>query len=245
MKRKSFWNSLLVFCLVGFSVIASFISCEVGLGPAVDVESPDVVISTPPTSAVIRDKFAIAGTWSDDGSIKGLDVTLRNTSTKKEYELKNGVVNQAVDTKDFKGDWSVIVNPFDDKNALPDGSYEATITMTDNGKHKTTITRSFVIDNTPPVVVLQRPSSKATDSVTDLYGQTLSLTGQAADDNNISEIHVNIYKNPDCTGTPDHTVIKYNVPPTISLDVAKFEENTENDYSKIYGSTKKEGKKKC
>ena len=242
MKNKSLFGSILGFCLIALGSIATFISCEVGLGSAVDVESPDLNITTPPTSSVIRQAFAIAGDWSDDGSIKSLDVTLKNTGTKKEYELKDGVVTQDLETKDFKGTWNIIVDPFDQKNPLPDGSYEATITMTDNGKHKTTITRSFVIDNTPPVVVLQRPSSKAADTVTDLYGQTLSLSGQAADDNNISEIHINIYTDPSCTGEPAHRVIKKNVPPTISLDVAKFEENIENDYSAIYGSTTKAGK---
>ena len=244
MKRKSLWNSLLVFCLIGFGTIASFISCEVGLGSAVDVAAPDINITTPPTAAVIRQSFAIAGDWSDDGTIKSLEVTLKNTNTKKEYKLNEGNVKQQEDTKDFKGTWDVIVDPLDTKNPIPDGSYEATISITDNGKHKTQITRSFVIDNTPPVVVLQRPSSKAGDSISDLFGQTLSLTGQAADDNNIKEIHINFYSDPECTDKLlDAPIIKKNIPPTISLDVAKFEEDILNDYAKIYGSIKKEGKK--
>ncbi|MBR3646429.1 MAG: hypothetical protein IKN54_08415, partial [Lachnospiraceae bacterium] len=244
MKRKSLWNSLLVFCLIGFGTIASFISCEVGLGSAVDVAAPDINITTPPTAAVIRQSFAIAGDWSDDGTIKSLEVTLKNTNTKKEYKLNEGNVKQQEDTKDFKGTWDVIVDPLDTKNPIPDGSYEATISITDNGKHKTQITRSFVIDNTPPVVVLQRPSSKAGDSISDLFGQTLSLTGQAADDNNIKEIHINFYSDPECTDKLlDNPIIKTNIPPTISLDVAKFEEDSLNDYAKIYGSIKKEGKK--
>ena len=103
MKRKSLWNSLLVFCLIGFGTIASFISCEVGLGSAVDVAAPDINITTPPTAAVIRQSFAIAGDWSDDGTIKSLEVTLKNTNTKKEYKLNEGNVKQQEDTKDFKG----------------------------------------------------------------------------------------------------------------------------------------------
>ena len=136
MKRKSLWNSLLVFCLIGFGTIASFISCEVGLGSAVDVAAPDINITTPPTAAVIRQSFAIAGDWSDDGTIKSLEVTLKNTNTKKEYKLNEGNVKQQEDTKDFKGTWDVIVNPLDTKNPIPDGSYEATISITDNGRHR-------------------------------------------------------------------------------------------------------------
>ena len=242
MKRKSFWNSLLVFCLIGFSTIASFISCEVGLGPAVDVESPDIKITTPPTSAIIRDSFAIAGTWEDDGSIKSLNVTLKDTGTKKEYSVP-ATLEQEPDTKEFKGAWKAIVEPKSSQNPIPDGSYEATITISDNGNHSTTITKSFVIDNTPPIIVLTRPSTAADSLSSDTYGQTFTLEGQAADTNNVSLIEVEIYSDKDCT--PEsylHTVPLANVPNSINMDVAQFKkDDTTNDYYKIYQDATTEG----
>ena len=91
MKNKSLFGSILGFCLIALIPITAFISCEVGLGAAVDVESPVVEITTPPTASVIRDKFAIAGNWSDDGSIKDLDVVLRNTGTNKACALPEAI----------------------------------------------------------------------------------------------------------------------------------------------------------
>ena len=59
-----------------------------------------------------------------------------------------------------------MIDPTKAGSEIKDGKYEATVTISDNGGHKTSSSRAFVIDNTPPVVVLQRPaSSKAeTDS---------------------------------------------------------------------------------
>ena len=242
MTNKNFFKSILAVCLIAFTSVAAFISCEVGLGEAVDVAAPVVKIATPPTAAVIRDTFAIAGTWSDDGSIKSLEVTLKNTGTKKEYAV-SGSFEQEANTKEFKGSWQAIVNPLDSSAPIPDGSYEATIKFSDNGSHTTTITKSFVIDNTPPIIVLTRPSTAADSLSSDTYGQTFTLEGQAADTNNVSLIEVEIYSDKDCT--PEsylHTVPLANVPNSINLDVAKFEKgDTTNDYFKIYKDATTDG----
>lgn len=242
MKNKNLFKSILALCLVVFTSVAAFISCEVGLGEAVDVAAPVITVSNPPTAAVIRDTFAIAGSWSDDGTIKSLDVTLKNTGTKKEYSV-SGSFEQDADSKDAKGSWKAIVNPLDTENPIPDGSYEATIKFSDNGSHTTTITKSFVIDNTPPIIVLTRPSTAADSLSSDTYGQTFTLEGQAADTNNVSLIEVEIYSDKDCT--PEsylHTVPLLNVPNSINLDVAKFVKgDTSNDYFKIYQDATTDG----
>lgn len=242
MTNKNFFKSILAVCLIAFTSVAAFISCEVGLGEAVDVAAPVIKIATPPTAAVIRDTFAIAGTWSDDGSIKSLEVTLKNTGTKKEYAV-SGSFEQEANTKEFKGSWQAIVNPLDSSAPIPDGSYEATIKFSDYGSHTTTITKSFVIDNTPPIIVLTRPSTAADSLSSDTYGQTFTLEGQAADTNNVSLIEVEIYSDKDCT--PEsylHTVPLLNVPNSINLDVAKFEKgDTTNDYFKIYKDATTDG----
>ena len=235
MKKNNLFKSVLGFCLIGFASIAAFVSCEVGLGAAVDVESPVVEITTPPTASVIRDKFAIAGNWSDDGSIKSLQVTLRNTQTNKAKTFDGSVVLEL----DGSGTWSVVINPVDQE--IADGSYEATVTIQDNGHHKTEITRSFIIDNTAPVVVLSRPSSSKDDpdNLIESYGQYLTLEGQAADDNDIERIVIDFYAKDDPeTRLYQKTITS--IPPTISLDVAKFLDN--EAYSAIYGDEKADEK---
>ena len=235
MKNKSLFGSILGFCLIALIPITAFISCEVGLGEAVDVAAPVISIETPETSAIIRDTFAIAGNWSDDGSIKDLDVVLRNTGTNKEYDGFKPVLTLETDAKDPKGTWSATIDPVTAK--IPDGNYEATITISDNGHHTTEITRTFIIDNTAPVMVLSRPSSSKTDSdnLVESYGQYLTLEGQAADDNDIEEIVINFYSK-DAPETLLWTKRITSIPPTISLDVAKFLDK--DVYTKIYGDEK-------
>ena len=229
------------------SVILMFTSCEIGLGEAVDTEPPSLEIACPVSDAVIRDAFRLAGTWSDDGSIAELTVTLERTDGTKVYGPFAGTVIESEDDNQ-PNTWFCEIYPKDPKDAsfdVVDGSYVATVAITDEGKHTTIMTRQFTIDNTAPIIVLQRPSSKSSvksEKEVDSYGQTFTLEGQAADDNNVNLIRVNIYADEACTQLV-HYVDLNNVPPTISLDVAKFAEGVDNDYSRIYGSTTKNGTK--
>lgn len=235
MKNVKSIGVLLVVLLSGFI----FGSCEIGLGSAVDTEPPSVSIETPGVDVVIRDNFAIKGTWSDDGEIESLTAVLERTDGLTEpFEFAGEVATNEGD--DNSGTWKILVDP--KAQGILDGTYQVTISIKDKGEHVTTQTRTFTIDNTAPLIVLQRPSSKSDSTSVDSYGQSFTLTGQAADDNNVSLIKVKIYSDPECTSLI-HTVDLKNVPPTIELDVAKFVEGEQNDYSKIYGSTTKDGEK--
>ena len=73
--KKSF-VALLSFFVILISILLT-ISCEIGLGSAVDTEPPSLEIAYPPIDSVIRGKFAIGGTWSDDGTIAGVTVSVK------------------------------------------------------------------------------------------------------------------------------------------------------------------------
>ncbi len=79
MKKNNYFAKASFFGLI---FLVSIISCEIGLGSAVDTEPPSVVIETPKVDAVIRDVFAITGRWSDDGSISDVSATLKRTDGK-------------------------------------------------------------------------------------------------------------------------------------------------------------------
>ena len=184
------------FLLTLISILFSF-SCEIGLGASVDTEAPSLEISNPPSDAIIRDEFAITGSWGDDGSISAVYVQMNNieNGTKKEF---SGTSEKTKSEKDNnKGTWKIYINPME--NGLIDGTYEAIIAIKDNGGHTTTMARTFVIDNTPPVLVLSRPSTKDGSKGFDNYGRTFSLEGKAADDNEVNLIEVNIFENADST----------------------------------------------
>ena len=64
---------------VGFLALCLnlFAACEIGLGPSVDTDPPVLTIENPPVDAIVRDVFAIQGSWEDDGAIASVTVTLK------------------------------------------------------------------------------------------------------------------------------------------------------------------------
>ena len=229
MKKKS-----LLSCLIGiiFIPVIIFSACEIGLGASVDVEAPKIDFSdaTITSGAVVRDDFAVFGRWEDDGSIGSITATLKNLSTGSEFQ-KEGAINE-------DNSWSISFSP--ENEGIDDGSYELSILIKDSADHETKISRAFTIDNTPPLVVLSRPSTRlgatlAGTSAFDSYGQKFTLEGKAADDNDVSLIEVNVYDNSACSGAPLKTISLPNVPLTIESDVAEFSSTIPNDYAVIYG----------
>ena len=239
-KFKIRFFSFVLFISVLFSFLITS-SCEIGLGAAVDTLVPTISIDSPAADSTIRDSFSFRGTWSDDGAIMGVSVTLNSINsdgTTKPVAAKNGTVAYA-QVLGQQNTWVCEINPGED--GIKDGNYEANIVITDLAGHSTTATRQITIDNTAPVVVLQRPSTRLESAESDTYGQTVSIEGQAADDSGVGLIEMRIYGDEECTQLL-HTAELKNVPNSISMDVAKFESgNTVNDYYKIYGSTNAKG----
>ena len=150
MKNRGLFVISFLMAVMSLTV---FNSCElnIGLGAAIDTEVPVISIENPPTNAVIREDFVISGTYSDDGEISAIKVELKNLSTKKTYGFTGKL--------DDDTNWSAKIDPLSEESKLPDGKYEATITISDKGGHKSTTNRSFVLDNEAPILVLSRPSS--------------------------------------------------------------------------------------
>lgn len=230
--KKSVCSVISKFGFIAIALSLNFFAaCEIGLGSSVDVEAPKIEFSesTVESGAVVRDAFAVFGSWNDDGSIGSITATLKNLSTGAEFS-KTGTVGE--------NSWNVSFNPASE--SIPDGSYELSVVIKDSADHETKISRAFVIDNTPPLVVLSRPSTKlgatlaGADSF-DSYGQKFTLEGKAADDNDVSLIEVKVYADAACTGNPLKTISLPNVPLTIETDVAEYSSTEPNDYSVIYG----------
>lgn len=244
-------GSLFALCLFSF-VSAFFTSCEVGLGKAVDTSAPSVEIEAPEADFIVREKFVMSGVCSDDQGVVSIKVSLLNTTTHKSYgpfDAKLGRQNDSSETGEKSGlwkcDWTCEINPLDDKAPIPDGDYEATATAKDAYGHSTTGKKSFTIDNTPPLLVLTRPSTKVVQDgsaqIFDTYGAEFDITGQVADDSNIDKLVVSVFSDAECKNLLKNIELK-NVPPTIELSAAKWgaEENDElyGFYEEIYGEEK-------
>ncbi len=223
--------------LAGLLFICNFSSCEVGLGGAVDTQPPSITIEYPNVDSVIRDVFAIGGNWSDDGTIASLTVTLKRTDGNgSEVKIPGECIFD--ENVSGSGTWHAVID-YSEKNLI-DGTYQAIVSIKDKGKHETLSSTTFTIDNTAPVVVLSRPSTKASAAGFDSYGQTFTLEGKAADDNDVELIEVNIYDSEDST-TPIKTVSLTGIPLTIEQDVAVYKAGEANDYAVIYGHTDEDG----
>ena len=228
---KKFFKCLALLSV--FFTITVILSCEIGLGTAVDTEAPVLNVTSPDTDAIICDAFAIKGTWTDDGDIASVSVTIARTDETGSPLTHEATVTGSRD----EGGWYTVFEPSSEN--IIDGSYEATISITDMGGHTVTKTKTFVIDNTSPLIVLQRPGTKLTEEA-DAYGQTFSLEGMYGDDNSVDHIDIEIYRDADFTDYIT-TITKSNVAASMNLNIAVFEEGEENSYSEIYGSTSGNG----
>ncbi|MBO5825120.1 MAG: Ig-like domain repeat protein, partial [Treponema sp.] len=214
MKRKYFY----VFGLV-FSLLVA--SCNIGLGEAIDTESPKIDITSPNEGAIIRDKFAIKGTYSDDGQIKSIVLNLNNlvTGDSKTYD--------AIYSENA---YSFTIDPLNE--GIKDGNYLANVTITDTYGHVTHVSSPYTIDNTAPVIILSRPESKKGSESFEMFGQEFKLEGRAHDDNEI-EIEVQVFSKDD-EEKPLLTKTLKNVNRSIELTVLDAK-NALEDYEKVYG----------
>lgn len=167
------------------SLIFSFLisGCgNVGLGSAVDTQPPKIGVSYPADSAVIRDWFYIAGSCSDDQKVSKIHISIVNNENEEDVHeyttepLENGL------------NWQVKIQ----KEDLVDGKYSAKIKSIDAQEKESSVTSvSFIVDNTPPVLLLSRPLKKGTEKPT-VYGRTLKLAGDISDENDVENLVVRI-----------------------------------------------------
>lgn len=197
-----------VFCTL--AVIAGVLitsTCNnVGLGESVDTQPPSLAITYPEQNVIIRDSFILAGTCSDETSVKSVTVTVKNTDTGTTY-VENAEAQISSDNKS----WQITLNnaePADDEKSeaekektyyagweLPDGKYSVNVIATDkSGKTSDELSRSFDIDNTAPVFVISNPGVvKSGTTSPSAYGSIFTIEGSIAELHSVSSMDVTIY----------------------------------------------------
>ena len=233
---KSFLKGLGLAVFAAFS--AFFFSCDVGLGETVDVMAPIVSITYPPASSIIREKFCLYGSWTDDKGVMLIQVTVRNTDTGKTVYSGNASVGS--------GNWNVTLNTPDEngKYPFPDGKYTVDVVAMDTSKRiSSTSSRGFEIDNTPPVFVIKNPGSKDIETPSS-YGSIFKMNGSIAEAHSVKTLKVTVY-DPDSTdadGNPiqlaEWTESNVNTAGGTSVTFARYDESKadelHNNYAGIY-----------
>ncbi len=236
MKRNRFIRKSLAVSLVSSILVAlTTLSCEVGLGAAIDTEAPSASITYPPESAIIRDYFYIAGTCDDDDKVDHIELTLTCDGSTV-YSTEDDVT-----IEDGKN-WSIRLNEKGSGSyngyRFPDGSYTVNITVVDgSGRSTGPYARSFTIDNTPPIFIISSPSSITNAKA---YGTTLNVAGTVADSSGLAEMKISVY---DESGTDrgSYTVRDIDTSDGTSVDFARYNKGSPDDalsecYTNIYGT---------
>ncbi|NVP22856.1 Ig-like domain repeat protein [Treponema phagedenis] len=216
------WKLLLLITLLS----PVFFTCKgnVGLGSTIDITPPTVRIDSPEAAgAPARGSFVIKGKAEDDTQIKSVHVMLLDSngglksSGHAELSDKSGASRSTA--KDVREWWILFENKMEGgKHVLPDGEYTIKVDVVDESGKTATTTTKFTIDNTPPVLVLHRPSTVMSSETPDRYGKDLWLEGMSADDSGVSKIVMRAYADKEGTTLLAEKTLE-NVPPTVEIKV--------------------------
>ena len=165
--------------------LVALLSCEIGMGSAVDTAIPTVEIMYPPKNAIIRDTFTVSGQCADDLAVDSVSVSIQNVSTKESFGPYEATLNEEKTT------WTVNLNQkTGDEYSLyesyrqweyQDGSYIINAVCKDkagNSSQQSSI--PVAIDNTAPILIVSKPLSLGTETA-QKYGRTLNLAGDIAE----------------------------------------------------------------
>lgn len=226
-------------------VLCFFTSCEIGLGAQVDVEPPSVVMESPTENARTRKTVTFSGTWTDDLEIKQVTVELKKTTeltdVKESFSFIANTTNNGDDKT--KGTWSYCLDT--EAANIPDGAYTVIATAEDTYGHTNQVSTVITIDNTPPLIVLESPSTTEISSPMS-YGKTFSIIGRGADEQNggtVDSIDAVIY---DENNVEIARKTFTNISTSIDFKIADWDEASEqgnNFYKTIYGTDENAGTK--
>ena len=224
--------------------IGLFTTCKntVGLGGTVDINPPTLDVSTiyPPAGAVIRDTFVLSIEAKDDSGIASVTANLTKTGLTEQPDSK--YTSYSLEKAADGTHWTAHINKKDTEKGFPltDGSYKVLLTATDTVGKTARTESTFTIDNTAPLLILNRPSTTTNDDSSDMFGDGFLLVGQVYDDTPVAALTVT------AKGTGEHdpvfTKSIAHVPQNIRLTVDAFSSDSmKKFYQGLYGSNQNAG----
>ena len=225
------------FILAVVSVVFAYalLSCDVGLGSAVDTQAPTLNVTYPATLSTVRGQFVFGGTCADDQKVTSVTVRALNSELGKSYGPYAATV--ADDAKSWTFSFNKKAEGKDSYNGweMPDGKYTLEAVARDaSGKSSGTGAITIDIDNTEPIFILNSPGTTDIKNPT-VSGSSFKITGTIADDHSIKYMRVNVYEN---VGGNKGKFIKSfkeeNIETSGGTSVALFKK-TDPVYTELYG----------
>lgn len=225
------------FILAVVSVVFAYalLSCDVGLGSAVDTQAPTLNVTYPATLSTVRGQFVFGGTCADDQKVTSVTVRALNSELGKSYGPYAATV--ADDAKSWTFSFNKKAEGKDSYNGweMPDGKYTLEAVARDaSGKSSGTGAITIDIDNTEPIFILNSPGTTDIKNPT-VSGSSFKITGTIADDHSIKYMRVNVYENEGGRkGKLRKSFIKKNIETSGGTSVALFKK-TDAVYTELYG----------
>lgn len=228
------------FILAVVSVVFAYalLSCDVGLGSAVDTQAPTLNVTYPATLSTVRGQFVFGGTCADDQKVTSVTVRALNSELGKSYGPYAATI--AEDAKSWTFSFNKKAKGKDSYNGweMPDGKYTLEAVARDaSGKSSGTGAITIDIDNTEPIFILNSPGTTDIKNPT-VSGSSFKITGTIADDHSIKYMRVNVYENEGGRkGKLRKSFIEENIETSGGTSVALFKKEHEV-YTELYGDIK-------
>ena len=232
--------------LVCFIALLTTCKNNIGMGGTVDINPPTIRNDSvyPPNNAIIKGAFTLAVKVDDDTGVNAVTAVITTADAhNSKINIGDSFLTQPSSDDEY---WTLDIDP---KGQYPigDGAYKVEIQATDTAGKVSTITGAFTIDNTPPLLVLDRPSTAVlTPSASykdgDTFGDAFWLIGQVYDKSPVAKLEITAAP---VGGGTEYTQVINNVPANIRLKVDSFSEDKLKSkfYCALYGTNQSAGKK--
>lgn len=233
MKEKKF-----ILAVVSVVFAYALLSCDVGLGSAVDTQAPTLNVTYPATLSTVRGQFVFGGTCADDQKVTSVTVRVLNSELGKSYGPFAATI--AEDAKSWTFSFNKKAEGKDSYNGweMPDGKYTLEAVARDaSGKSSGTGAITIDIDNTEPIFILNSPGTTDIKNPT-VSGSSFKITGTIADDHSIKYMRVNVYANEGGNkGKLLESLKEENIETSGGTSVSLFGKK-DDVYTKLYGDIK-------
>lgn len=174
--KHSLIKKIISFCAVSSAVFAILLSCEIGLGPAVDVTAPEVTLTSHKDNDCVGSSFVLRGIATDNDAVTKLTIDFddadihfqitsggswqKKTSTTGWTTVSNSSEHPYYCSFGDTWNWAVYVDTSEKKDTFSDFTYtfaiEAFDEMGNSGKNSK-VEYALNVDENLPVVEITKP----------------------------------------------------------------------------------------